>query len=211
MIKNKYLLIIMLFTFVVFFYIQLRVMYQNPFGIDKYVWDWIKDIRRDELNLLFSVITRLADAWFLVLVMVLLVIYIVNSKKDIRFAVWFGISALSGGWLFNHLLKNFYQRPRPFVEGYIDNIVHASAYSFPSGHSMGSAVCYVLIAYLFARYEKNKFVKFLIYFIAVLSSVIIAFSRVYLGVHYPSDVVAGFMMGITSVIIFILIYRRLIK
>ena len=100
--------------------------------------------------------------------------------------------------ILNVLLKNILQRPRPIEYRIIDE----SGYSFPSGHSMISMAFYGFIIYLIYKYVKNKKVKYTS--ISILSILIFAIgiSRIYLGVHYTSDVLAGFLIAISYLIVF---------
>lgn len=103
---------------------------------------------------------------------------------------------LSGG--LNQILKRIVQRPRPNEYRLIDE----SGYSFPSGHSMVSAAFYGLLIYIIYKKVKNKYLKYSL--ITLLSILIfsIGVSRIYLGVHYTSDVLAGFLISICYLIIF---------
>jgi undecaprenyl-diphosphatase len=97
-----------------------------------------------------------------------------------------------GGIPLNHILKSFFNRPRPSV---LEWAVHATSTSFPSGHAMGAAVAYGTVAYLAARLHPSRWVRVLTMWIAALLIILIAFSRVYLGAHFPSDVLAGAVVG----------------
>ena len=99
----------------------------------------------------------------------------------------------------NLILKHVLQRPRPTDY----SIISESGYSFPSGHSMISMAFYGFIIYLIYKYVKNKYIKVsLITFLSILI-ILIGISRIYLGVHYTSDVLAGFLMAISYLVIYI--------
>ena len=91
------------------------------------------------------------------------------------------------------------QRPRPTEHRIIDE----SGYSFPSGHSMVSAAFYGFLIYLIYKNVKNKYLKWGLITILSLLVFLIGVSRIYLGVHYTSDVLAGFLVAISYLIIFI--------
>lgn len=96
--------------------------------------------------------------------------------------------ALSGAFFMNYLLKLAFHRPRPGIA----SLVQASGYSFPSGHAMASLAFYGMLAFLLWSYfRESKTVYLGILFIGVLV-LGIGISRIYLGVHYPSDVLAGY-------------------
>lgn len=106
--------------------------------------------------------------------------------------------------VFNQLFKFILQRPRPSDF----RIIEESGYSFPSGHSMVSMAFYGFLIYLIYKKINNKYLKWgLISFLALLI-VLIGISRIYLGVHYTSDVLAGFLISIAYLILFISIVNK---
>ena len=101
--------------------------------------------------------------------------------------------------LLNQALKFIIQRPRPTEF----RIINESGYSFPSGHSMVSAAFYGFLIYLIYKNVKNKYLKWSLITLLSLVILTIGISRIYLGVHYTSDVIAGFLISISYLIIFI--------
>ena len=100
--------------------------------------------------------------------------------------------------LLNQILKRIVQRPRPTEY----RLIEESGYSFPSGHSMISTAFYGFLIYLIFKNVKNKYVKWTsIIFLSILIA-LIGISRIYLGVHYTSDVMAGFVISISYLVIF---------
>jgi undecaprenyl-diphosphatase len=98
-----------------------------------------------------------------------------------------------GGLLLNNVLKLGFDRPRPefFAWG-----THVVSSSFPSGHAMSAAIVYPTVAYLAARVQKSILARTATLLAAALLVLLISVSRVYLGVHYPSDVAAGVVVGL---------------
>lgn len=90
------------------------------------------------------------------------------------------------------LLKNTFGRPRPEL---VDHLVTVQSLSFPSGHAANSALVYLTIAALASDVEPSFLVRIYIMTVAIVLTVLIGFSRLYLGVHWPSDVVAGWALG----------------
>ena len=95
--------------------------------------------------------------------------------------------------LINLLLKSHFDRPRPQIFTWGDQVVTSS---FPSGHSMSAAAVYFTVAYLAARLQRRRWMRWATLGIAFLLVIAIGASRMYLGVHYPSDVAAGMTMGL---------------
>ena len=139
-------------------------------------------------------ITNFGGAIFLVIATITLFIVIKNKK--------IGISILSNVAIvtvLNQLIKRILQRPRPTEY----RIIEETGYSFPSGHSMVSMAFYGYFIYLIYKYVKNKYVKWISISLLSLLICLIGISRIYLGVHYTSDVLGGFLISISYLIIYI--------
>ena len=122
---------------------------------------------------------------------VLTVVGFLALQRDRRAAI-FTLAATGGGLLASFLLKEFFDRPRPDL---IPHEVEVFTKSFPSGHAMISAVVYLTLASLVTRLMERRRLKIYAMTIAVVFTAAIGISRVYLGVHWPSDVLAGWMAG----------------
>lgn len=110
-----------------------------------------------------------------------------RSREAIRFV----LTILSGS-LFGLLVKFAVERPRPHI---VPHLVHASGWSFPSGHSLNSALLYITMALVFGALLQSRGRRWALLAGAVFLSLAIAWSRVWLGVHWPSDVIAGLLAG----------------
>jgi undecaprenyl-diphosphatase len=103
------------------------------------------------------------------------------------------ITATLGGLVLDNLLKIGFNRPRPQI---FEWGTHAASSSFPSGHAMSSVVVYGTVTYLAARLQQRLGSRVLTFAFAAVVIVLISVSRVYLGVHYPSDILAGLLIGL---------------
>ncbi len=144
---------------------------------------WFEDMWRD--------VTALGSATVLTLVTIACAGYLL-MRKQYGMLVLLAVATV-GGQLVSLLLKGLFDRPRPAFDsgaGYV------ATSSFPSGHSMLSAVVYLTIGALMARASSRYRDK--VYFIttAMLVTLLVGFSRIYLGVHYPTDVLAGWSIGL---------------
>ena len=97
-----------------------------------------------------------------------------------------------GGWAVNSAVKTLVGRPRPEI---VSHLTEAGGLSFPSGHSFNSAVVYISIALAFAALSPRQTVRATIVATAMALTLLVALSRVWLGVHYPSDAIAGWLGG----------------
>lgn len=146
-------------------------------------------------------ITNFGGAIFLSIATVMLFLFIKNKK--------IGLSIISNIVIIavlNQLLKRILQRPRPTEF----RIVEETGYSFPSGHSMVSMAFYGYLIYLIYRYIKNKYVKWILITILSILICLIGISRIYLGVHYTSDVLGGFLLSISYLVVYISSIKKLL-
>jgi undecaprenyl-diphosphatase len=105
---------------------------------------------------------------------------------------FFAVGSVLGGTVASALLKDLFQRPRPEI---VPHVAYAANTSFPSGHSMMSAVTYLTLGALLARSHQRKRLKAYFLLLAAALSFMVGVTRVYLGVHWPTDVLAGWMAG----------------
>lgn len=144
--------------------------------------EWVELAMRD--------ITSLGGVTFIVIITVIVAGFLLLQKN--YNAMWLILIATIGGALLNLGLKEWIGRGRPPI---IFHLVYVNSLSFPSGHSMISAIVYLTQASLLARIQKKKSIRVYIITIALILTFLIGISRVYLGVHYPTDVLAGWSIG----------------
>ena len=131
----------------------------------------------------------------IVIATIISIILFVKKKKLIVLLTWINLGCCA---LLNQILKRIIQRSRP--TGY--RLIEEDGYSFPSGHSMISAAFYGFFIYLIFKNVKNKYLKWGSISLLSLLICLIGISRIYLGVHYTSDVMAGFVISISYLVIF---------
>jgi len=142
---------------------------------------WLEEAARDVTALgSFSVLT------ILVLVVVIHLFLIGRQRTG-----WFLALSVIGGTIMSTTLKSFYDRPRPDLTG----VARVFTASFPSGHATVSAVVYLTLGALLAEMAERRSQQVLYLGSAIFLAVIVGMSRVYLGVHYPTDVIAGWSIG----------------
>lgn len=144
-------------------------------------------------------ITNFGSAIFLITLTVILFILIKNKK--IGLSILTNLVVIAG---LNQVIKRILQRPRPTEY----KIIEETGYSFPSGHSMVSMAFYGYLIYLIYKYVKNKYIKWISIIALSILICFIGISRIYLGVHYTSDVLGGFLLSISYLIIYVSVVNK---
>ena len=135
-------------------------------------------------------ITALGGVTVLTLITLLVVGFLLASRKSST--ALFVAAAVASGALFSSGLKGVFVRPRPEL---VPHLVQIGSTSFPSGHAMNSAMVYLTLAALLARSQERASVRLYLLGIAIALTLLVGMTRVYLGVHWPSDVIAGWSIG----------------
>ncbi|MBI4952339.1 MAG: phosphatase PAP2 family protein [Myxococcales bacterium] len=143
---------------------------------------WVEEIARD--------LTALGGVALLTLLSVAVVAHLVLQKKA-RAGGFVAVSVL-GALALSTVLKSSFDRPRPDL---VPHLSHVASASFPSGHSMLSAAVYLTLGALLARFQDNLVQRAHVLAWAVLLTLLVGTSRVYVGVHWPTDVLAGWAAG----------------
>jgi undecaprenyl-diphosphatase len=136
--------------------------------------------------------------------MVFFVIGFLVLQTRYRTAIVVAIASI-GGETLDTVMKHFFNRPRPSIVPHL-RVVYST--SFPSGHAMESAIVYLTLAAILMRASESRLTKMYILGIAVLLTTLVGISRVYLGVHYPTDVLGGWIVGFMWASICSLVARR---
>lgn len=195
---KKFNIFIVVLCLILFSVICYGVLSYDSLVIDTKVYSFIADnLMSDGITSVLKVITELGGVAFIVLAGVLIFMFC----KKIR---WFVTFDLVGVTVINQAIKHIVRRPRPNVL----RLVEESGYSFPSGHSMVSMAFYGIIIYLVYKNVTNKYLKWTLITLLSLLILSIGFSRIYVGVHYFTDVVGGFLLGLAYLIIYINIYNK---
>ncbi len=147
-------------------------------------------------------ITNFGGAIFLSIATIALLVLIKNKK--IGLSIFSNIVIIT---ILNQLLKRILRRPRPTEF----RIVEETGYSFPSGHSMVSMAFYGYLIYLIYRYIKNKYIKWSLIVLLSILICLIGISRIYLGVHYTSDVLGGFLLSISYLVVYISLIKKILS
>jgi len=144
---------------------------------------WVTDVARD--------VTALGGFPVLALVTLAAAGFLRLAGK--RATMWFVLTAIVSGYLLSTGLKAIFSRPRPDI---VPHLAEVSTSSFPSGHSMMAAVVYMTLGTLLTRVVARNRLKFYFLLVGLLLTGLVGLSRIYLGVHYPTDVLAGWSAGL---------------
>ena len=175
------------------FLISITLIKENLI-LDEKGYQVISHLINDKITPIVKIITFLASTTFFIGLSILLFILIKNKKIGLSIIINLSLSAL-----INFILKNIVQRPRPIGH----RLIKETGFSLPSGHSMVSMAFYGFLIYLICKGIKNKKVKIsLITFLSLLI-LLVGISRIYLGVHYTTDVLAGYLLGLIYLILYI--------
>ena len=158
-----------------------------------------ENIINDKLTPIVKVVTHVGGAKIVFVLTVLAIILIKGLKNKL-----FLLTGVVGTAGLNVVLKHIVQRERPNI----NRLLPEKGYSFPSGHSMMSMAFYGMLIFLIFKYVKNTALKWTLIVILTILLSTIGITRIYLGVHYPSDVIGGFVVSLTYLFILTEIYNK---
>lgn len=202
---KKYFKWILLFALLLLFvFISIKVYSGNKFYIDGVVYDFINsNIINDSMTNVVKFITFFGSTIGIVIMCFVSLFFIRNKKINILLVV----NLICATLINNYVFKLIFARERPNI----NPIMIEDSYSFPSGHSMVSMMFYGSLIYIVYKYVNNKVCKCIIITCLSLLILLIGFSRIYLGVHYFSDVMGGFILGICYLMASNIIIKRIVK
>ena len=160
-------------------------------AFDEKTLQWLESQRSPIMDRVMLEISALGTGAVLLVLVLVASVFLWLTKH--HWSVYILLMGVFGGQLVNRLLKTSFERPRPSVVEWATDV---SSLSFPSGHAMTSMITYGSIAYLVARLEPTKRLRTTTWVLCALMILLIGISRMYLGVHYPSDIIAGYIGGL---------------
>jgi len=190
--KNK-LLIVLILSFIA---LSLFMINGNFIYIDKEAFSFLSSHLNDSYIDIFEIITNIVSWWSLLIICIIIFTIMYKKKKinDFKFLLINIFSSM----LITRLFKIIFQRERP-----IWPLINETGYSYPSGHTLTATCFYGTLIILVNKYLKGK-LKIFVNIFLVIMIILTGLSRIYLGVHYLSDVIAGYILG---VIVLIIVYR----
>lgn len=179
---------IVFYSLILLFIIWLSLMLSNNLKwFDEPICNTIISFRSGGLDTFMRFITSLSNPVVIIFLCSLSLIFLFIKKRWPIALVSTSLISVA----FNQGIKNIVKRPRPLRL----RLIEESGYSFPSGHAMGSMAFYGFVILLISKSKINKYFKMVLILILSVLILLIGVSRVYLGVHYPSDIVGGFILS----------------
>lgn len=202
-----YLLIFIAFVIFVLgtnFFVELteEVQGEATEQFDTTVTDYVTSFRTPGLNNFFQFVTDLGDVYAYIIATTIATIFFFFKLKNKKFILQLlGVLILSA--LANIALKRAFDRARPTIE----HMVVVKTLSYPSGHAMSAMAFYGFLIYLIFRIKMNKWLRIFLAILFAALILLIGLSRIYLGVHFPSDVVGGFVAGLIWVAFCVVLFN----
>lgn len=186
------------FCLIVFVFISILVYFDKTGAFDLCIYNFIIGFKNNFVTNFFRVITLFGGVYIITLITFSFLLF-----KNKKYFLTLFIDMISVV-LINYFLKLIFLRDRPFDLMIIDEV----GYSYPSGHSMIAVSFYGFILFLIWNMNIKKTYKYLFSFIIILFIALIGISRIYLGVHFPSDVIGGFSISMCFLILYISLVRK---
>ncbi len=170
-------------------WLSTEVWEKEAFSFDRSLLIWIHQFANPQIDRVMLFITSLGDPPTVITIFLMMIFWLSMERRytdGIRFSI-----ACVGGVIINQVMKLFFAKPRPELW---TRLIREYSFSFPSGHAVGAMVVYGFIAYILAK-EFQQFQR-PIYTVGTVLVAAIGLSRLYLGVHYPTDIIAGYGVGL---------------
>lgn len=201
-IKQNWKIIILIICMITFIAIAEDILENEIWDFDEKIYSGISKIMSEPVTSVLKVVTNLGGALAIISITAIILLVFKNKKYGLYTVLNLLIITPA-----NQLLKYIIQRPRPTEY----RIINESGFSFPSGHSMVSMAFYGFLIYLVYHNVKNKYLKCSLCIGLSMLILTIGLSRIYLGVHYASDVIGGFTLSIAYLILYTKIVGKNIK
>lgn len=200
--KQVSLFILVHFFLVLFIVWSSLVHFKHLNSLDNAILNSVVNFRGEKGGFIYYLTRILTELGFVYVILLIIIAFLIKTKGDLK-SMFLSLGVLTT-YLVNMIVKIIITRQRPPLEF---RWMSESSYSYPSSHTMCSTFFYGFIAYLIMRSSLKKSHKIILSTISVLIVLVVAFTRVILAVHYFSDVVGGFLFGISLLAASILLYE----
>lgn len=179
--NNKKILVILLTLFIIN---TILVLTKQTVKLDDIIYKVIIGFRNNSLDNYFKIITKFGNTETIIILLIIMMIVLPKKQKKQL------LCSTIGATLINYLVKNIIRRKRP---NHL-RLIKQGGYSYPSGHAMISIAVYGYLLYQVIYNIKNRKIKYPLILVLLIIIVSIGISRIYLGVHYPSDIIGGYLL-----------------
>lgn len=191
--------LIIIFSIIVFIILGILASNNLTIAFDNFIYNMIELVKCDPLTKFLKILTSLANYKCILFYNICIVIYILVTKKSKLLLIPCN-SILSV--IFNNIFKLIFQRNRPSLIA----LITETGYSYPSGHAMISVLFFGTLSYIISKSD-IKYKKVIRWFLGIFI-ILIGISRIYLGVHYASDIIGGYLLGIIILLVVISIQKE---
>jgi undecaprenyl-diphosphatase len=171
---------------------------------DQYILERVIALRTPFLDTFFETITYLGDTTLVGIVLIAALIFLYKKGKYHDAKIILASSIIGLG--VNLILKDFVARSRPY-SGF--SLISESSYSYPSAHATIAVTLYFLLLWYIAKIVHKKYLRPVFHVCAIIPPTLLVFSRVYLGVHFPTDIIAGALLGTISILFCTASFRKI--
>ena len=189
--------------FIIFILITILVITNHISPFDNLIYQLVYQNHNQYSDFFYTHFTHIGDTIPVICIAVVLLLILRKWKDRINLA-----SCLALTVAINQILKHLIARPRPPLER---RLIHQGGYSYPSGHSMAALCVYGVLIYFCQTKIKNKKIRIALTTLLTILILMIGISRIYVGVHYPSDVLGGYLLTIVILIIDITVVNNHFK
>jgi undecaprenyl-diphosphatase len=188
--KYKYVVLIYLSASILFWLLLEQILANKALRIDTAIFRFAEVISNPFILKFFRVVTELGSKWGIGGFLLFSLFWLWYKYRDLAGMIFLAIAVVGGNEL-NRWCKELVGRERPLIDPTVDGI----GYSFPSGHAMAGFIFYSFMAYLLNKHVKSDSIRKSITLLSIAFILLIGFSRIILKVHYPSDVIGGYLLG----------------
>lgn len=199
--NNKYSIIAFIIGILVFALMAILVVTKNSELFDNTIYNIISKCISTPCTYFFKGITALCNTKTIIVLLIIILLFVKNKRTAVAIVLNSVLCVLLNGGV-----KLLFVRPRPVGLA----LIHQGGYSFPSGHSMMALAFFGFLIYLVLKSKLDRKYKNILSILLVLLILLIGISRIYLGVHFASDVLGGFALSLSYLVLFInLLYKKM--
>ncbi|WP_285765806.1 phosphatase PAP2 family protein [Peribacillus sp. SI8-4] len=195
--------IVSVFALLGFSFMAIAVSANDYLEFDRSVISFVQGWESPGLTSILKVFTYIGSTGSMIVLVLFILVFLYKVLKH-RLELVLFIAVMAGSPILNALVKLCFQRARPELH----RLIEIGGYSFPSGHAMNAMSLYGILTFLLWRHIKGKWGRILLIVVSTLMILTIGISRIYLGVHYPSDIIAGYLAGGFWIAISIWFFQR---